>query len=95
MGAKSLNDVWKALADSTRRGLLDVLAKQARTSFTKVSGCSKAAKWPPFSSSFQYTILWKRFSAQRREQRMISLGKMLQPVGTSTSPVGGVAKLSQ
>jgi hypothetical protein len=30
-----------------------ILRKQARTSFTYISGCSKAAKWPPLSSSLK------------------------------------------
>ena len=29
------------------------VAKVLRTSSTKISGCSKAAKWPPFSSTLK------------------------------------------
>ena len=48
-----------------------------------VAGCSKAAKWPPASSSFQWRMSVKRRSAQRRDGRKISLGKIDMPDGTS------------
>jgi hypothetical protein len=51
------------------------------------SGCSKAAKCPPRSSSFQCLMSRKRFAAQRRDGRWISFGKIEQPVGTSTVSV--------
>src|SRR5262245_63997134 len=71
--------------------------KHARSSFTNIAGCSNAAKWPPRSSSFQYTRFVKRFSAQRRDDRKISFGKMLQPVGAVTGVSNWVCgrKLSQ
>ena len=56
-----------------------------------VLGCSHAAKWPPRSGSFQYTMLVKRRWAQRREGRGTSLGKMLHPAATAmVSPVAVV-----
>ena len=51
-------------------GRLSVSAPGGRTSGarpTNVSGCSKAAKWPPRSSSFQYRMSVNRVSAQRRD----------------------------
>jgi hypothetical protein len=48
----------------------------------KTAGSSHAAKWPPRSGSFQYTMLAKRRWAWRREGRGTSLGKMLHPAGT-------------
>jgi hypothetical protein len=49
--------------------------KNARTSSTKSSGCSNAAKCPPRSGSFQWRMSVKRFSAHRRDGRWSSLGK--------------------
>ena len=46
-------------------------------------GCSKAAKWPPASSSFQWRMSVKRRSAQRRDGAKISFGKIDMPDGTS------------
>ena len=48
------------------------LRKQVRTSSMYEAGCSKAAKWPPTSNSFQWMMFGNRFSAQRRELRKIS-----------------------
>ena len=48
--------------------------KNARTSRTNNSGCSKAAKWPPFSISLQWVMFVKFGSIQRRTGVMISLG---------------------
>src|ERR1700758_2350111 len=69
--------------------------KQLRTSLTNVSGCSKAAKWPPLVSSLKYTSLANLFSAHRFEVRKISLGKIEQPTGTATGSVIVRRKLSQ
>ena len=69
--------------------------KKARTSSTKVAGRSKAAKWPPASSSFQWRMSVKRRSAQRRDARKISLGKIDIPDGTVTSARRPVRKLCQ
>src|SRR2546428_2022761 len=38
--------------------------KAARSSVTNVSGCSHAAKWPPFSTLLSYTSLGYAFSVQ-------------------------------
>ena len=43
--------------------------KAARTSSTNNAGCSRAAKWPPWSGSFQYRRSVKSGSAQRRDGR--------------------------
>ena len=61
--------------------------KNERISSTNSSGCSKAAKCPPRSSSFQWRISRKRFCAHRRDGRWSSLGKIEQPVGTATVSV--------
>jgi len=52
-------------------GLLPYLTcrKQFLSSLTKRSGCSKAAKWPPLSSSFQ----WIRCGVQRSAQLLGAL----------------------
>ena len=57
--------------------------KQARNSPTNSSGCSKAAKCPPRSSSFQCTSRVKRFSAQRREVVPLASGRVLAAGPTS------------
>lgn len=63
--------------------------KNERTSSTNRSDCSKAAKCPPRSGSFQWRMSRKRFSAHRRDGRWSSLGKIEQPVGTATVSVVG------
>ena len=63
-----------------------------RTSSTNASGCSKAAKWPPRSSSFQCRMSVKRLAAHRREGRGFSLGKIEHPAGTVTTSVVAPAK---
>src|SRR5215471_17107500 len=70
--------------------------KNARTSRTNNSGCSKAGKWPPFSISLQWVMFVKCGSIQRRTGLMISLGNTATPVGTLTiGVVRRLAKLSQ
>ena len=69
--------------------------KQVRSSSTNRPGCSRAAKWPPLSNSFQWMILWNCFSAQRREAAKISFGNRLQPTGMVTLSVERRPKLSQ
>src|SRR6478672_5867518 len=60
------------------------VAKNFLTSRTNSSGCSNAAKWPPFSISLQWVMLGKFGSIQRRTGVMISLGNTATPVGTFT-----------
>ena len=43
-----------------------ISAKHVRNSSTNSSGCSQAAKWPPRSSWFQWTIFFIRRSTQLR-----------------------------
>ena len=69
--------------------------KQFLNSSMKASGCSKAAKWPPLSNSFQWTSLVNRFSAHRREPRKTSLGKTLHPTGMPMGSKLNLLKLSQ
>src|SRR6185295_20235499 len=67
--------VYRAGADRTLR-------KNARTSSTSSSGCSKAAKWPPRGISVQRVML-KRASIHLRGDQMTSFGKSAHAVGTS------------
>ncbi len=70
--------------------------KNRRTSSTNSSGCSNAAKWPPFSISLQWVMLVKFGSIQRRTGVMISLGNTATPVGTFTTGADRrLPKLSQ
>jgi nitrite reductase/ring-hydroxylating ferredoxin subunit len=84
-----------APADEPLRARQRMYRMQVRTSSTNVSGCSNAAKWPPFGSVLKCTRFGKRASHQRRELRKISFGKMLQPTFTETASKGGELKLSQ
>ena len=78
-----------------RAGAHRTCRKQVRTSPRKSSGCSKAAKCPPYGSSFQWISFVKRFSAQRRDARKISFGKIEAPVGIATSDTFGMRNDSQ
>ena len=60
------------------------LRAPARTAPVNRLGFSQAAKCPPRAGWFQYTVLVKRRSAQRRDGRGTSLGKTLHPAGTVT-----------
>jgi len=72
------------------------VAKNFLTSRTNSSGCSKAAKCPPFSISLQCVMSGKFGSIQRRTGVMISLGNTATPVGTfTTGVVRRLPKLSQ
>jgi len=44
---------WQAMRDDLFHHGYLIIRKHARSSFTNVSGCSKAAKCPPFSSSLK------------------------------------------
>ena len=58
--------------------------KNARTSSTNSSGCSKAAKWPPRGISFQCLMSLKNGSHHERTGGTISMGNFATPVGTVT-----------
>ena len=55
--------------DLHRKGL-----KNARISFTSASGCSNAAKWPPFGITVQRLMSVYMRSATERGGRRISFG---------------------
>src|SRR5947207_2937768 len=75
-------------SQSSPRGYAVNPPKNAATSPAKSSGCSIAAKWPPFGCSLKRTKL-KRRSTTTRGACQGSPGKLAYAVGTSTREACG------